>query len=87
MPCSAQFQGLSNKALLWKGCRWGAPDVSSLRCCMMRCSPRSVLAGAMLWDVDSPLSLTLLSESFTSENQQVGAPCSSASLLATATPF
>ena len=71
---------LSDKALLWKACRRVAPDVSSLRCCMMRCSARSVLAGAMLWDVNFPLSLTLLSESFTSENQQVGAPCSMCTL-------
>ena len=76
MPCSAHPPGLSNSTLLWQVCRRGAPDVSPLRCCMMRCSARSVLAGAMLWDVGSPLSLTLLSESVTSENQQVGAPCS-----------
>ena len=80
MPCSAHPPGLSNSTLLWQVCRRGAPDVSSLRCCMMRCSARSVLAGAMLWDVGSPLSLTLLSESATSENQQVGAPCSMCTL-------
>ena len=87
MPCSAHPQGLFNKILLRKECRRVAPDVSSLRCCIMRCSASSVLAGAMLWDADFPLSLTLLSESFTSENQQVGAPCNLCSLLKTVTTF
>ena len=69
--------------------RQSAPEVSFLRCCIVRCRASSVLAGAINLLLCFPCSVTPPSVRDTSENQQVAAPCITERLhlLLSASPF